>query len=309
MIWAYLIHLGVDFWREKDGDGGKLGFWTDEMITEDETWRDVTSFIAEQGMNTLLIDLGEGIEYESHPELACKNAWSKEKLKTELDRLRKMGLNPIPKLNFATTHDAWLKEYSRMIATPTYYKVVRDLIDEVSELFDKPDLLHVGMDEEFPHCIGYQRAYGMTHMRQGELYWHDLDFYLDCCNKNGVRGWTWCDMGWFMQDGVKNRLSREYVVSNAMYERLLNFNTFFQHPGYDTYEFLSKLGFEQIPTCATYTESLNQVDAVELLGDMPGLKGFITAPWFRTREIDSLKLKAEAKCFGFAKQLYEKKFQ
>ncbi len=300
MISAYLIHLGVNFWREKDGDGGMLGFYADEMITEDPVWREVTDFIASQGINTLVIDLGEGIQYESHPELACKGAWSKEKLKAELDRLRKIGLNPIPKLNFATTHDAWLKEYSRMVSTPIYYKVVNELISEVSELFDTPDYFHIGMDEEFPHTIGYQKQYGITHMRQGELYWHDMDFYLDCCNKNKTRGWTWCDMGWFMRDGVTNRLSREYIVSNAMYERLLNFDTFFQHPGLDTYYFLSEQGFEQIPTCATYQNSLNQEDCVSLLKDLKGVKGFITAPWFRTRETDKLKLMAEAKCFGHA---------
>ena len=300
MISAYLIHLGVNFWREKDGDGGKLGFYTEEMITEDSVWREVTDFIANQGINTLVIDLGEGIQYESHPELACKGAWSKEKLKTELDRLRKIGLNPIPKLNFATTHDAWLKEYSRMVSTPTYYKVVDELISEVSELFDTPDFFHIGMDEEFPHTIGYQKQYGITHMRQGELYWHDMDFYLECCNKNKTRAWTWCDMAWFLRDGVKNRLSREYIVSIAMYERLLNFDKFFQHPGVDTYYFLSEQGFDQIPTCATYQNSLNQEDCVSMFKDLKGVKGFITAPWFRTREIDKLKLMAEAKCFGHA---------
>lgn len=300
MISAYLIHLGVNFWREKDGDGGKLGFYTDEMITEDAVWREVTDFIASQGINTLVIDLGEGVKYESHPEISCNNAWSKEKLKKELDRLRSIGLNPIPKLNFAATHDAWLKEYGRMLSTPTYYRVVDDLITEVSELFDTPDLFHIGMDEEFPHTIEYQRAYGITHMRQGEVYWKDMDFYLSVCNKNKTRAWTWCDMAWFMRDGVKNRLSREYIVSNAMYERLINFDKFFQHPGVDTYYFLSEQGFEQIPTCATYQYSENPADCVSLFKDLKGVKGFITAPWFRTREIDKLKLMAEAKCFGHA---------
>ena len=96
----------------------------------------------------VLVDLGDAIKYESHPEIAVNNAWSTTKLKEELKKMRGMGLEPIPKLNFAAGHDAWLKKYSRMVSTDIYYGVCKDLIEEVSDLFDKPRLFHLGMDEE-----------------------------------------------------------------------------------------------------------------------------------------------------------------
>lgn len=56
-------------------------------------------------------------------------------MRKEVERLRAMGFEVIPKLNFSTSHDVWLGDYSRMISTPTYYRVCRDLIEEVAEVF------------------------------------------------------------------------------------------------------------------------------------------------------------------------------
>ena len=94
----------------------------------------------------MLMDLAEQVLYPSHPELAVKGTWSPEKLRKELDRLRGLGLEPIPKLNFSTCHDFWLKDYSRMISTPEYYRVCADVIKDVCEMFDKPRLFHLGWE-------------------------------------------------------------------------------------------------------------------------------------------------------------------
>jgi hypothetical protein len=78
---------------------------------------------AAAGINMVVIDLGDGVEYESHPEIAVKNAWKPEKLRNELVRMRKLGIEPIPKLNFATQtrfdyavvrqNDLWWAELSQ----------------------------------------------------------------------------------------------------------------------------------------------------------------------------------------------------
>ena len=135
-------------WRGPKGDPSPLGRYSDVMVTEYDVWREIIDFLPTQGINMLMIDLGEAIQYESHPELACEGAWSKEKMRQELDYIRSLGITPIPKMNFSTLHDVWLKEYSFMVSTPTYYKVVGELIDEACELFDYPAYFHIGMDEE-----------------------------------------------------------------------------------------------------------------------------------------------------------------
>ncbi|MCQ2411194.1 MAG: CTP synthase, partial [Elusimicrobiaceae bacterium] len=44
--------------------------------------------------NLLLIDIGEAYRYPSHPGLAVPGAWSPEKMRTELKRLRELGIEP-----------------------------------------------------------------------------------------------------------------------------------------------------------------------------------------------------------------------
>lgn len=302
MISSFLIHLGQNFWREKEGDKGPLGQWSDTMVTEDESWKRVTDYIAAQGLNTLLIDIGEGVKYDSHPELACEGAWSKQKTRDELERLRSIGLEPIPKLNFSTCHDAWLRQYGHMVSTDTYYRVLTDLIDETCELFDKPRLFHIGMDEEWPFVFNYQKANGTMILRQGDLYWHDVDFMLACCEKNGSRPWIWADNTWQHGEEVYARLSKDAVVSNATYIQFYDQEhlSSWEKDSFMPYYKMAELGFDQIPTCATYYGTQNPDETVRLIKDLPGVMGFLTAPWFRTRKSDELKLMAEAQIFGEA---------
>ena len=98
----------------------------------------------------------------------------------ERRKFRKMGLEPIPKLNFAAGHDIWLGKYSRMVSTDTYYGVCSDLIEEVIDLFDKPRFFHLGMDEENAED---QRYLNLVVIRQHDLWWHDFYFFLNRSRK------------------------------------------------------------------------------------------------------------------------------
>jgi len=119
MIWGFMVQLGHNMWGELplDGDAPKAGrehmFAHDFNRTDVDMWDDVTEYYARKGANLVLIDLGEGLQYPSHPELAVKGSWSPERMKEELVRLKGLGLEPILKLNFSACHDAWLKDYSR----------------------------------------------------------------------------------------------------------------------------------------------------------------------------------------------------
>ena len=48
------------------------------LTTVDSLWRKVTDYAAANGVNMLVVDLGEGLQYPSHPELAVRNAKTKE---------------------------------------------------------------------------------------------------------------------------------------------------------------------------------------------------------------------------------------
>lgn len=99
------------------------------MTTENDAWDKITEQLPKYGINTLIVDLADGLQYESHPEIAIDGAWTKYKMKEQIDRLNKVGIEVVPKMNFATIHDVWLGKYSRMVSTSIYYKEVEDLID------------------------------------------------------------------------------------------------------------------------------------------------------------------------------------
>lgn len=55
-------------------------------------------------------------------------------------------------------------------------------------LFGHPKYIHIGMDEEdAKHVAGRDFAV----FRQGELYWHDLRFLMDCVEDTGAMPWIW----------------------------------------------------------------------------------------------------------------------
>ena len=273
MIWGALLHLGCNMWNDLKAE--------DCVRCDENVWKDVTDRMAKKGYNLLMIDLGEGIEYPSHPELAVKGSWSVEKLCAELKRLREIGLEPIPKLNFSTCHDAWLKEYGRMVSTPEYYKVCSDLIRDVCELFGKPRFLHLGFDEE---NAWHQRSYPMTIIRQGELWWHDLLFMTKETEKHDVRPWIWSDKCWGKNwEEYERRMPRSVLQSNWYYYR--EFAEPFPHNRgkcVHAYDLLDKAGFDQVPTCSNWDNDVNTELTVKYCRERVSaerLKGFLTAPW------------------------------
>ena len=205
LLWANLLQLGENMWNDKKPH--------DTLQCDERVWEDLTGRMSKIGMNMLVIDIAEGMEYPSHPELAVKGSWSPDRMKKELARLRKLGLEPVPKLNFSACHDIWLKEYSRMVSTPTYYKVVADLIRDTCEIFGRPRFFHIGMDEE---TYRVQRDYEYVACRQGDLWYKDLDFYRREVERHGARAMMWSDQAWSEPPFAKN-VAKSIVQNNWYY--------------------------------------------------------------------------------------------
>ena len=298
-VFGELFHLSSNMWSDyregeyptelidKDKQNTKTKAWfRDELITTDELWYDVTAKMKAAGMNMVVIDLGDGVVWPSHPEIAVRGAWSVEKLRRELDRVRAMGLEPIPKLNFSAAHDAWLHDYQRMVSTKPYYQVCADLIRDVAEIFDTPRFLHLGYDEE---TAGHQTwgCYGHIVVRAGSQWWKDFEFFRRETERNGMRAWIWSDYIWHHEKEFLDRMDRGVLQSNWYYYNSMTKPT--NHPKPETclkwiacYEKLDKAGFDQIPCGST-------CECDENIGEMvpwcrqhiskEGLKGFLMAPW------------------------------
>ena len=293
-IWAALLHMGTNMWCDHTvtrrswgqfkGEDVKLLCAADHLRFDEAVWRSLTGRMADAGMNMVVIDLGEAIVYPSHPELAVKGSWEIDRLRKELARLRGMGIEPIPKMNFSTTHDAWLKDYHRMVSSQTYYKVCADLIRDVAELFDRPRFLHLGFDEETEEL---QKRHEYCVVRHGDLWWRDFLWFVKETEKAGMRPWVWSDYAW-KHPHYFSRCPKSVLQSNWYYEGEFDEKKLPDAASVAmlrTYEELDKSGFDQIPTGSNWSCDDNFAKTVEHCRKVchpSRLKGFMTAPWFFT---------------------------
>lgn len=263
-----LLHLSTNFWNDAEIPvtepwGPQEPFFSPRLRCDDTIWADVTQRLADIGGSFVVIDLGDGVVYDSHPEIAVEGAWSTGRLRDELARLRDLGLEPLPKLNFSTSHDAWMGEMARKVSTKEYYQFCTDLIEETGALFEGPRLFHIGMDEE---TLQHQSTYPHVVLRQFSQWWHDLDFYVDRVEQTGARAWMWSDYAWHHPDFFA-RVSPRIVQSNWHYAPNFSGGAEEGRPhvirggidpeSYLTYLDLADAGLDQIPTGSTWTDLSN----------------------------------------------------
>ena len=279
LIWSYLIHLGYNMWEDtgqehRIAEGEKIKYPPRTYLRcQKSVWDKLLKEMAKVGINMVLIDLGEGVKYESHPELAIKNSWSVEKLKKELKKIREMGIEPIPKLNFSTAHDNWLGKYSRCVSTDIYYGVCKDLIKEVIDIFDKPRFFHLGMDEE-----NYENQRNLLYVviRQYELWWNDLYFLVNEVEKNNVKAWIWSDYIWRNRDEFLKKMPKTVIQSNWYYGKDFSENIEYVK----AYIELDKNGYSQIPTGSNHAYKENFQLTVDFCKKhISNFLGFLQTAW------------------------------
>jgi len=285
MIWGYLIHLGYNMWEDH---GPEHRLHPDEKIDylprtklrcKEDVWDFIIEKLPEYGVNLLIIDIGEGIKYESHPELAVEDSWNIEKFKTKLRRIRELGIEPIPKLNFSTAHDVWLGKYSRMVSTDIYYGVCRDLIEEVIEIFEKPRFFHLGMDEE---TYAHQQHLLYAVVRHFDLWWNDLYFFVNEVEKKNVKAWVWSDYIWNHTEEFLQKMPKTVIQSNWYYG--INFDLNDERTGkyVSGYIELEKGGYKQVPTGSNHAYFENFEKTVEFCKkniSSENLLGFLQTVW------------------------------
>ncbi|MGB7159692.1 MAG: hypothetical protein WBD40_16615 [Tepidisphaeraceae bacterium] len=281
MIFANLVHLSYNMWADWDDPALKGTFNPAKpyLRFDEPLWVELLAAMKKAGLNMVVIDVGDGVAFASHPEIAVKGAWSRDKLRAELARCRDMGLEPIPKLNFSTCHDQWLGPYARMVSSPKYYQVCADVIAETIDLFDKPRLFHLGMDEETePH----QRTYEYAVIRQHGLWWRDFEFLLKQVEAKGSRGWIWSDYLWDHPDLFWERMPKKVLQSNWYYGR--NFGGDAPR-AVSAYRELEDHAFDQVPTLSNWESTDNIHGTVEFCRKHikpERLKGFLLASWWPT---------------------------
>jgi len=306
MIWGFMLYLSDHQWSDEltKPQWYMPTPYNDNISTEMETWDAIMPFLAERKFNLVLIDVGDGIKYESHPEISAPNAWDKDLVKKKLAEMRALGLEPIPKLNFSTCHDTWMKKYRRMVSSPEYYTFCADVIREVCEVFDYPRFFHLGCDEEGTEL---QKKYEMIVVRNADLWWHDFYFLCRECEKHGARPWIWSDYVWNNENLFLKNMPKSVLQSNWYYHGFQDWST--KNPSrqrmIDCYELLDRHGYDQIPTSSTWASAQNSHQTVahgKAKLSPEHLMGFMTAAWACTNRENLYCLYHDAERLYYARK-------
>ncbi|MBP5640417.1 MAG: hypothetical protein J6X55_13115 [Victivallales bacterium] len=306
-IKAVLLHLGHNMWCDylpEDMDNALLangapagkGVPATVLSNKDDLWNRAIDRMVERKLNMLVIDIGEGLVLPSHPELAIEGSWTPEKMQAEIKRLKALGIEAIPKLNFSTTHNGWLKHYRRMVSTTEYYRVCEDVIRDTGEVFGTPRFFHIGYDEESAEHQSNSGYVRFICVRKGELWKHDFLHIVGAVEKNGMRAWAWSDYGWEHPDFYE-WAPKSILMSNWYYDECyegfeLSENKGPDHKRLKAFYDLEKAGFEQVP-CGTnwsgWSRRKVNAGADDVIGRLVAmcrrdlnpalLKGFMMAPW------------------------------
>ena len=335
--WGVLLHLGFNMWNDwtptgkyptsaeedakmfptitKRKNGSVMGHYRDFMAADIPLWEDVTKAMRGQGLNMVFIDVGEAFAYPSHPELHVNGSWSVDRMRQELARLRGLGLEPVPKLNFSTGHDIWLKQYHYMTSTRKYYEVVADVIHDVCEVFDTPRYFHLGFDEETPAAMKNRQ---LSVIRQGDLWWHDFEFCVREVERHGSRAMIWSDGICAGKDIYLKRMSKSvlqvpwYYGTNftdktttwdASFEKKTDWSV--QRNLAASIGVLADAGFDVLPCTSNWSSDAASEAMLRYCKgrvDPKRLKGFMTAPWFMTIPQQREKLLDSVRIFGEAKR-------
>ena len=331
-MWALMLYLSHNQWAQKHDIKTNP-----ELDIEDSFLDYILEECVKVGINTILLDVGDGIQYATHPEISVKGAWSKKRVRDEVKRFRDKGIALIPKLNFSTGHCYWLGEYRRMISTSIYYKVCDDLIKEIYEAFDHPEYIHLGMDEE-----NYEMGVGndFVVVRQSDLYWHDMRFLLDSVIETGAKPWIWSDSAFEHPEEFKACVEPGEVLISPWHYHALDENHFTptdSRPEYVDYYFkkgpfvgmnlkyveddpfhmrfrthalaLCEYGYEYVPCSSVYNHcDRNNRDLMwyfKTKAPEERIIGFMAAPWCNTRWENKEKFDETFKLFSEArKEIY-----
>jgi len=265
-----------------------------KLRCKDEYWKEVVDYAATKGINFLVVDLGEGLFFPSHPELAVPGSWSVEKMQKEILRLNSMGLEVIPKLNFSNTHNGWMKDYQHMVSSKPYYQMCKDVIADACKIFGNPRFFHIGFDEEDQYSL--QKRFNYQMMRCGENWWQDFLYIVGQVESNGARACMWSDYGWDHPD-FYSRCPKSVVQFPWYYDDNMNGYDAETAPDYVKkkilcYHELGKHGFDVVGCgsnwVSNYRKSVganadevmeNIVKLTHMAVPSEHLLGYLTAPW------------------------------
>ncbi len=296
MMWSCMMQLGMRMWNQH----------VDEPFAFDrKLWKEWSEYLADCGCSNIVLDIGEGLRYDSYPEISIDGAYTKDEMKAEIERLAGLGIEVVPKLNFSNSHNMWMGKYRRMVSSVEYYEFCEKLIDETCELF-KPRYFHIGFDEE---AYDYQKSLDYVVVRQNDLWWSDLCRLAKCVEKNGARAIVWADYARNKPDEFVMKLPKSVIPSVwYYYTEFENFTQERNRIRVVPFTKCNEHGFDQFPAGSNYF----MCDNLETLAcyckthiDADKLLGIMQTVWLATSEVNREKLFEAADTIKEAKAAFD----
>ena len=215
-MWAILLKIGVNT-NAKPGDCRPYDMedeyrYHEELFFDKEVWHKVTEYLPTQGINTVVIDINEGVKLDSHPELAVPGSLEKAEFIEELKRLRSLGLTPIPKFNFSSAHNAWLQTYAYQVGMPIYRQVCEDIVRETIEIFEYPAFFHLGFNSEDAKYLYIPKgfAHGFKALKDHTVMLYAVSSGYDKCSDSGIL-WNTINYDWNVKEPIVSERDKNFI--------------------------------------------------------------------------------------------------
>ncbi len=171
----------------------------------------VVRAMSRQGMDLLVVDCEDGVEYKSHPELKRPYSVPMSDLRELAGFANSCNIDIVPKLNFAKSdrkrHDLWLEPNASrknwLEDIEEYFKIADDIISELIQVCKPRQYFHIGMDED--------------HSRSSEQYADAIIRLRTIVSRHGLRTVIWNDSC----ENNKNSMAQVHAEKSIAAEKML----------------------------------------------------------------------------------------
>ena len=253
-----ILRVGSNFYDKPEAlypldieDGG----YKTEVYFDKDTFEKVLYEAKGYGFDTVMLNLGEGIVYDSHPEIAIKGSMPKAEFKVYLEKIKALGMKTAPMLDFSAVRNAWMGEYSCTAGSLLYKDVCCDILKEVLELFEGPELCHLGFESE---TYEKQSRNPVITKRRYETLYRDMHALFDICNEYGTRPIIWVDPETVQELGGKERFLQNIpknVILSYLYYKPIYPHYIEQNRVKEEMKFNDEIctwGYDIYPMCSTW---------------------------------------------------------
>jgi hypothetical protein len=187
-------------------------------------------YLASKHYDTILWEVENNIAWETCPECASPDAFSKAEFREILTYADTLGFNNIPLFQTIGHCEYVLKheEYKPFAELPnkidqycprneSLLPFLTAWIEEYFEVFERPEYFHIGADEAWhlgscDKCQEYVKAHSLS-----ELYIHHINSVAKPIFDRGIKPIIWADMVLHHPEAI-DKLDRRFVLFDWMYE-------------------------------------------------------------------------------------------